>query len=64
MKEFTFYWLTGKRQVFKGADPADALNRAGFSGGSTRALDFYADGDNKEYEWVNHNWERKTLDKA
>lgn len=50
-KTFTFYWLTGRRQVLRGFDAADALNGAGYSGGAARALDFCADGDNAEYHW-------------
>lgn len=51
MEKFTFYWLTGNKNVLEGEDPANALTLAGFGGGSVRALDFYAEGDNKEYKW-------------
>lgn len=49
--DFTFYWRTGKREVLKGIDPADALNKAGYSAGAVRALDFYVPGINEDYEW-------------
>jgi len=51
-KQFTFYWRTGKREVFFGRDPAEALNNAGYGGGAIRALDFYSAGDNHDYRWT------------
>ena len=57
---FTFYWRTGDREVFPGRDPAEALNKAGYSGGAVGALDFYANGDNNEYVW---NSETRDWDK-
>ena len=59
MNKFTFYWLTGKREVLEGDKPLQALNDTGYGGGAVRALDFYAEGDNKEYVWdkENREWE-------
>jgi len=51
MKTFTFYWLTGKKEVLEGNNEAHALNEAGYGQGATRALDFWARGDNKDYIW-------------
>ena len=51
LKEFTLYWRDGKREVLRGDSPADAMNRVGYGGGAVRALDFYANGDDKEYVW-------------
>lgn len=61
MKEFTFYWLTGKREVLKGDTQADAFNRGGYSAGAIRALDFYAKGNDRDYYWdsKHRTWERK-----
>lgn len=59
-RAFTFYWRTGKREVFQGRDPADALNRAGYGGGAIRALDFYTEGNNTDYEWVEETREWRT----
>jgi hypothetical protein len=59
MKTFTFYWRDGSRDVLSGADPADALNRAGFGAGAVRALDFHASGDNQEWEWRDKDWRPK-----
>lgn len=61
MNEFTFFWRDGIRQVLKGADEVDALNKAGYGNGAIRALDFHAPGDNKDWEWVKdeHDWKRK-----
>jgi hypothetical protein len=53
---YTFFWLTGQKQVLKGFDPAHALTQAGYSQGALRALDFYAEGDNDEYEWIDGKW--------
>jgi hypothetical protein len=50
-KSWAFYWLTGQREVLPGATAADALNRAGYSAGAIRALDFFADGD-REDSWA------------
>ena len=59
MGKYTFFWLCGVRDVYEGKSPADALNKAGVGQGAVRALDFWAEGDNKEYgydkdkkEWV------------
>jgi len=49
--KFTLYWLTGKREVVEGEDAAQAMTLAGYGGGAVRALDFYAQGDNREYYW-------------
>lgn len=59
--KFTFYWLDGKREVLEGKSPVDALNNAGYGQGVIAALDFYANGDDSEYEFVRHNhtWEKK-----
>jgi len=37
-KTFTLYWRTGTREVVTGKDTADAMTRAGYGGGATRAL--------------------------
>lgn len=49
--EYTFYWLTGKREVLPGDTPEAALNAAGFGQGAVRALDFWARDDNNDYVW-------------
>lgn len=49
--EYTFFWLTGLREVLPGKHPHECLNNAGYGAGALRALDFYALGDCKEYEW-------------
>lgn len=59
-QKFTLFWLDGKREVIEGRDVADAMNSAGYGQGSIRALDFHANGDNKEYAWDAgaKSWER------
>jgi len=62
MKEFTLFWLTGHSEVVKGNEPHEAMNNAGYGGGSVRALDFYANGDKREeYEWDSQNREWNPL---
>lgn len=51
MNTYTLYWLTGKRETVQGNDPARAMTLAGYGGGAVRTLDFYANGDNHDYEW-------------
>lgn len=51
MSNYTFYWLTGEREVFEGDSPGDALNKAGYSQGALRALDFWAHGERNDYQW-------------
>jgi hypothetical protein len=50
-KHYTFYWRDGKREMLRGIDPADALSKRGYGNGALRALDFYAEGENREYDW-------------
>jgi len=54
--KFTFFWLDGKREVFEGKDPLDALSKAGYGSGAVRALDFYMSGDDNKYIWHDHKW--------
>lgn len=60
LRSFTFFWLTGQREVFKGTTPADALNKAGYGHGALGALDFFADGDDDSYSWnaEQHTWRK------
>lgn len=59
MMTFTLYWLTGKRETVEGNTVEQAMTQAGYGGGSTRALDFWARGDNQDYIWnaETHNWD-------
>jgi len=41
MKFFKLYWLTGKEEIIKGVNIADAFTHAGYSAGAIRALDWY-----------------------
>lgn len=51
MQKFTFFWLTGDRDVLEGTNAADALNKAGFGNGALGALDFHSIGENIDYLW-------------
>lgn len=59
--KFTYFWLTGKKEVLVGESASDALNKAGYSEGALRALDFYVKGDDDSYKWSedNHSWIKK-----
>lgn len=59
--KYTFFWLTGNREILEGTDAADALNKAGYGNGAVRALDFYAPDDNNDYVWNEkaHTWDKK-----
>ena len=61
IKEFTFFWLDGKREVLKGGGPADALTKGGYSQGALKALDFYDYGNNNNWEWKKEirTWHKK-----
>ena len=51
MKDFTFYWRTGKREVLQGETALDAVRNAGYGSGALRALDFISEGDTHNYAW-------------
>jgi hypothetical protein len=55
---FTLYWYSGKREIVQGRTIAEAMTLAGYSGGALRALDFYASGDDHNWEWnkTNRDW--------
>lgn len=61
--KFTLYWRTGKREIVRGRDCAEAMTLAGYGGGAIRALDFYAEGDNTEYQWnpTTSEWRKVAL---
>lgn len=50
--KFTLYWRDGKREVVQGRSAGEAMTLAGYGGGAIRALDFWAKGDDVEWEWV------------
>lgn len=59
LKPFTFYWRDGLRKVLYGTDAADAMTKAGYGAGAIAALDMWAYGDDKEYDWnaTTRKWE-------
>jgi len=62
MKTYTLFWLTGKTEIVKGTDPASAMNNAGIGAGALRALDFWANGDERDL-WLwdkdKRSWTKK-----
>ena len=61
MAEFTFYWRSGQREVLEGDTPEDAANQAGYGAGAIRALDFWANGNDSDYEWRDGDWRKAKL---
>lgn len=49
--KFTLYWKTGDREVVEGRTAGQAMTLAGYGGGAARALEFWAQGDNRDYVW-------------
>jgi hypothetical protein len=58
METYTLFWRHGVKEIVQGSGPADAMNKAGYSAGAIAALDFYAEGDQRE-NWV---WDKETRD--
>ena len=56
--KYTYFWRDGKRDVFEGNTPEDAFDKAGFSQGAVRSLDFYSIGDDNRWKWNSeeHEW--------
>ena len=61
MKTFTFYWFNGHKTICKGTDRINAFVRAGYGTRALSALDFYEEGENREYRW---NPKSKTWQKS
>lgn len=59
MNKYTFYWRTGQREVLEGDSPLEAVRRRGYGAGAMSAVDFYKEGDDHSYDWINSNWVRK-----
>jgi hypothetical protein len=59
--KFTLYWLSAERQVIEGDTIEDAFTKAGYGNGATKALDFYAVGEDDSYYWDNSisQWVKK-----
>lgn len=51
IKKFTFFWLTGHREVFEGETPGDAFKRGGYNMAALQAVDFWAPGDSNLFKW-------------
>lgn len=62
MNTYTIFWLTGDTQIVTGNKPQEAMNNAGIGAGALRAMDFYAEGDQRDnWEWdaKNRTWIKK-----
>lgn len=63
---FTLFWRDGKREVVSTVRGTvrDALMHSGYGQGAIAALDFWADGDCKDYVWNKnkHAWEKADAD--
>ena len=59
MKKFTLYLKTGDKHVVEGKDITQATTQAGYGQEAISALDFYSEGVNKDWEWIDQKWEMK-----
>ncbi|MFA6198808.1 MAG: hypothetical protein WC679_00125 [Bacteroidales bacterium] len=61
MNKYTIYWRMPEKTVVEGDDFADAMNNAGYGQGAVSAIDFYASGENDDYEWnaTTREWDLK-----
>ena len=56
-KEFTLFWLTGKKELVTGENITIAVNKH-YGGGAMRALDFWANGNYMDSDRYVFNKER------
>lgn len=59
MNTYTIYWRDGKKSKVEGPTVEQAFTNAGYGAGAVAAIDFYANGDDDSYEWVDHDWKKK-----
>ena len=59
--KYTFFWKDGKKETLVGANPAAAMNQAGYGHGALAAMDFYESGEVKGWKWNKETsqWEQK-----
>lgn len=63
MNTYTLFWSHGKSEIVTGSDLSIAMTLKGYSAGAVRALDFHAEGDQRDnYEWdkVSYAWKKKS----
>ena len=59
MKEFTFFWKSGKIEVFEGKTVGKAFKNGGYGQANLGELGFYSEGNNIEnYQWnkIHNKW--------
>lgn len=61
IKKFTFFWITGDRDVYEGETAFDAFKKAGYASAALGAVDVWDEGDSNRYEWnkSSRKWELK-----
>lgn len=55
-KTFTIFWLSGNKEVVTGPTIEEAFSRAGYGGGAIRAIDFFSEGEDDQYSFINGEW--------
>jgi hypothetical protein len=55
---YTFFWLDGQREVLLGFTPQHAVKNAGYGGDALSVLGFWANGDNRDWDWTGSQWVR------
>jgi hypothetical protein len=60
VKKFTLFWLDGYSEIVEGRDITDAVNKAGYSQGALKALDFWAENTPNDYMFnpEKHEWQK------
>ena len=48
---YTFFWKDGRSETLTGANPYEAMNKAGYGPGALAAMDFYASGKGDGWKW-------------
>lgn len=51
MKDFTFFWKTGHRDVLRGETARDAFKDAGYGMAALGAVEVWDNGDSNRYRW-------------
>lgn len=53
---FTVYWRDGQKTNVQGESIADAMNSSGYGAGALRAMDFYSEVDDYEWDSTARKW--------
>ena len=57
-KVFTIFWISGDKEVVKGPTIKEAFVSAGYGGGAISAIDFFVEGEDDQYVFINGEWKK------